>query len=138
VLEHLGDALHHLAAAQETLPEVHQLRDGLSIADELEQLRGDQRDRFRVIEPKATREPLLREESGLVEEQLVDFLRAQAHPLQLPPSRAAIIAEKICPSIQRRTIRSRQRTRPSCDPHGSNAARAQDCCRSPSLRGDGL
>ena len=60
--DHLGHAVHHLAAAEQLLAEIHQLGDRAAVADQLEQLRRDQRDRLGIVEPQAAREPLLREE----------------------------------------------------------------------------
>ena len=40
---------------------------------------GDQRDRLRIVQAQAAREPFLGEEAGLVQQQLVDFARRQMH-----------------------------------------------------------
>ncbi len=74
---HLVDQLRHsfgdVFRAEELPAEIHQLRDGATVADELEQLRGDERDRLGMVQPDAAREPLLREDASLVKEELVDF-----------------------------------------------------------------
>ena len=54
-------------AAEQLPAEVHQLGDRAAVADELEELRRDQRDRLGVVQPQAARQALLREEAGLVE-----------------------------------------------------------------------
>ena len=53
--------------------------DGAAVADELEQLRGDQRRGLHVIETEASRQPLLRQNTRLVEHQLVDLSWCQMH-----------------------------------------------------------
>ena len=79
----LVDQLRHsfgdVFRAQELPAEVHQLGDGAAVANELEQLRGDERHRLGMVQPEAPREPLLREDAGLVKEELVDFFRSQMH-----------------------------------------------------------
>ena len=77
--DHLGDAVEHLVRAEQPAAEVHELGDRPAVTDELEQLRRDERHRLDIVQPHAAREPLLREEPRLVEDQLVDFTRGQMH-----------------------------------------------------------
>ena len=60
-------------------PEVHQLGDAAPVADELEELRRDQRDGLGVVEAEAAGEALLREDPGAVEDELVELPRGQVH-----------------------------------------------------------
>ena len=45
-----------------------------AVADEFQNLRGDERDRFRMVQPKSAREPLLCEKPGLMQRQLIQPL----------------------------------------------------------------
>jgi hypothetical protein len=58
---HFRHAGHDLIAAEQLAAQVHQFRDALAVADEFEQLRGDQRDGFGMVQAQAAREPLLRQ-----------------------------------------------------------------------------
>ena len=80
---HLGDDLRdagqHLRAAQHCAPEVHQLGDAAAVANELEELRRDERHGLGVVEPKAAGQALLGEDARAVKEELVDVTRRQVH-----------------------------------------------------------
>src|SRR5262245_30383674 len=49
-LDHLRHALHHVFATEDAEPGLHQLRHAPPIADALEDLRGDQRERLGMVE----------------------------------------------------------------------------------------
>jgi hypothetical protein len=77
--DHGRDAGHDLAAAEELAAEVHQFGDGTSVADELEQLGGDESDGLGVVEAHAAGEAFLGEESRVVQEEFVDVARGEVH-----------------------------------------------------------
>ena len=78
-VDELRHAVHHVGAPEQLPPDVHQLGDRAAVADELEDLRGDERDRLGMIQPHAPRQPLLRQHAGLMQRELVEFLRGQMH-----------------------------------------------------------
>ena len=92
LVDHLGDAVGDVGAAEELPAEIHQLGHRAAVADELEDLRRDERDRFRMIQPDPARQAFLREEAGLMQEQFVDLARRQMHAS--PFARPRIIAEE--------------------------------------------
>ncbi len=71
LVHQVGDAVHHVGAPEKLPAQVHQLGDRAPVADELENLRRDQRDRLRMIELQPAREPFLREDAGLMQRELV-------------------------------------------------------------------
>ena len=75
LVNHRGDALDDILRAEQLAADVHQLGHRLSVADELEQLGRDERDRLRIVEAEAACEPLLRQHPGLVQHKLVYFPR---------------------------------------------------------------
>lgn len=79
VVDHSGHAGHDLVTAEKLPPEIHQLRDAAPIADELQQLRGDERDGLGMVQPPPAREALLREKSSLMQRELVEFARRKVH-----------------------------------------------------------
>jgi hypothetical protein len=58
--------------------------DRLAVTDELEDLRGDQRNRLRMIELQAAGASLSRELTGGEDEELVDFAGSQVHGQSAP------------------------------------------------------
>src|SRR5471030_669072 len=66
---HLRNAGQHLRAAQ----------DAAAVADEFEKLRGQERHRLRIVEAQTAGEPLLREEAGAVQQELVEIMRREVH-----------------------------------------------------------
>ncbi len=74
-VDELRHAVHHVGAPEQLPPDVHQLGDRAAVADELEDLRRDERDRLGMIQPHAPRQALLRQHAGLVQRELVEFLR---------------------------------------------------------------
>ncbi len=77
--DHPGDAGEHLAQAEQLLPLVHQHGDRLAVADHLEHLRCDQRDRLGVVEAQPAREPALRELAGGGHAHMVELAWRQVH-----------------------------------------------------------
>ena len=73
------DAVSDVLTPEQLPAQIHQLGDGAAVADELEQLRCDQRDCLWIVETHSTRETLLREESRLVKNELVEFPWSQVH-----------------------------------------------------------
>ena len=47
--DHLADALHHIVGRENTRAKAHHFGDGSSVADQLENLRRDERDGFRMV-----------------------------------------------------------------------------------------
>ena len=55
------------------------LGDGTAVADELENLRGDERHRFGMVQAHAAGEPLLCEYAGLMKRKFIELLRREMH-----------------------------------------------------------
>ena len=70
---HFRHARHDFRAAQQLLAFVHQRCHTFALANELQQLRRDQRSSFRVVEQEAARVALLGHKTGVVQDQFVDF-----------------------------------------------------------------
>src|SRR5260221_5196688 len=91
VINHFGHAGHDLVTTKQLTAEIHQLSHAFAVADEFQQYGGDKRDGFGMIQPQAARKSLLREETGLVQRQLVEFTRGKVHvknsKFQAPSSR---------------------------------------------------
>ena len=79
LVDHVRDAVHHVIVAEELAAEIHQLGHRSAVADELEDLRRDERDGFGIVQAQAAREPLLRQEAGLVENELVELSGSEMH-----------------------------------------------------------
>ena len=77
--DELGDAGQHLRPAEHPPAQVHQLGHAPAVADELEELRGDERHRLRVVQPQAAGQALLGENARAVKDELVDVTRRQMH-----------------------------------------------------------
>src|SRR5207237_763590 len=75
----LGHAFHHVLTAEQLAAKVHQLGDGPAVPNELEHLRGDERDGFGMIQPHTAGETFLGERTSLVQHKLVEFLRCEMH-----------------------------------------------------------
>ena len=75
------------ARPEQLTAEIHQLRNGSAVADELHDLRADQRHGFGIVQPNAAREPLLREIAGLMQCELVELVRCQMHEVTIFCSR---------------------------------------------------
>jgi hypothetical protein len=78
--EEFGDAGEDLVTAEEATSEVHEVGNGfVAVADEFEDLGGDESDGFRVIEADAAGEAFLGEETDVVEEEFVDVVGRKVH-----------------------------------------------------------
>ena len=91
--DHFRNARHHLPAAEESAAHVHQFRNASAVANQFEHLRGDQRHALGIIEPKSARQPLLRQEAGVVQQELIDIAWRQVHELS-PLSFPRVFAEE--------------------------------------------
>ena len=70
------DAREDLSLAEHLAPDVHQVGDGaIAVANELEELRREERDGLGVVQAQTAREPLLGEAASAVENELVDVAR---------------------------------------------------------------
>src|SRR5688572_1639148 len=85
--DHLGYAGHHLIPPEKTAAEVHEFGHGMSVTDELKQLSGNKRDALWIVQPKAAREALLRQRTGVVQKQLVEFTGGEMHTSPFPRPR---------------------------------------------------
>src|SRR5215471_6385669 len=74
-----GHAVHDLVASEQLPAQIHQLGDAAAVADEFEDLGGDQGDSLRVIQPQPAGEPFLCEKPGLMKCQFVEFVRSEVH-----------------------------------------------------------
>src|SRR5215510_11709237 len=83
LVDHVGHPFHHGAERKNSRPDAHDLRDRLAVAYELEDLGGDQRNRFRMIELHAAGKSFSRELAGAEDEELFDVTRSQAHDTYL-------------------------------------------------------
>src|SRR6476646_3767176 len=79
VVDHLGDAVHHLRSRQHMRALLHQLGDGFAVARAFQDEVGNQRHRLRVIELDAALEPSARHHGGDRDQQLVLLTRRQVH-----------------------------------------------------------
>src|SRR5690242_18448773 len=79
VVDHLGDAVHHLRARHHMRAFLHQLGDGFAVARAFQDEIGNQRNRLRVIELDAALEPPARHHGGNRDQQLVLLTRRQVH-----------------------------------------------------------
>ena len=70
---HVGHALHHLAAAQQLAPQLHEVRNAPPLADKFEELGPDQADRLGIVQPQSAGEAPLGEGAHLVQHQLVQI-----------------------------------------------------------------
>src|SRR5262249_6141931 len=76
---HRGDAVHHRVGRQNRWTDAHDLRHRSAVANQFEDLRGDQRHGFRMIQLETAAAALTRELAGREDEQLVDFPRREVH-----------------------------------------------------------
>src|SRR5207245_967913 len=76
---------HDLARAEDRAAEIHQLGDRAAVADQLEQLRREQRDRFGIVQPQAAREAFLRDDARTVEYELVEVTWREPHAAVVSP-----------------------------------------------------
>ena len=86
------------------MPERHELRDGVAVADLLEAHRRDQGRRLGLVELEAPGQALLGEEADLVELELLDFPRREVEAP--PPAQAGgdaepatgVVSGPLCPA----------------------------------------
>ena len=71
VVQHLGDALHHLVGARTARPLDHQVGDPGSVAGPLDHPGREQGDRLGVVEADAARQPVAGDHAGHGEQQLL-------------------------------------------------------------------
>src|SRR5439155_15178995 len=76
---HRRHAVHHGIRGEDGRPEAHDLGDRFAVADELQELRRDERDRFGVIQLEPAAASLAGELAAGKDKQLVDFPRRQMH-----------------------------------------------------------
>src|SRR4051812_33756834 len=93
--DHFRDALHDGVRCEDRRADAHDLGDRFAVADQLEDFRGDESDRFRVIQLEAAGAALAREFAGGKNQQLVDFTRGEVHrtisgPALYQPSAASL------------------------------------------------
>src|SRR5436190_23940987 len=79
VMNHLGDAIHHLIARKHVSARLHQLGNGLAVARTFENEIGDQRHAFRMIELDAAVEAAARYHRSHGNQQLVLFTWGKMH-----------------------------------------------------------
>jgi hypothetical protein len=65
-----------LPTSEETTSEVHEFGNGPTVADEFQQLRGDEGHGFRVVEPNAPGEALLGEGARRMQGEFVEVARS--------------------------------------------------------------
>src|SRR5262245_15655653 len=82
LLDHLGHALHDVVAGEHGHPEGHQVGHRAPVPDALEELGGDQRYRFRIVEAEAPAPPAAGEIARREDHQLVLLARCQVHGLR--------------------------------------------------------
>ena len=78
-VEHIGHAGQHVGQAQQLLALVHEHGHPLAVADELQQLRGDEGQGFGVVLEQATGVALLGHHAGLVEDEFVEVFGGEVH-----------------------------------------------------------
>src|ERR1700730_1916955 len=81
VVDHFGNAVHHLLAREHMPACFHQLRDGLAVARAFDDVVGDKRHRLGMIELDASLEPPPSHHRSHGNEQLVLLARGQIHDL---------------------------------------------------------
>ncbi|OGX81501.1 hypothetical protein BEN49_03060 [Hymenobacter coccineus] len=79
----VGHAGQHVGQAQQLLALVHEHSHSLAVADEFEQLGGDEGHGFRVVEAQAAGVALLGHEARLVQHQLVEVFGGEVHGREL-------------------------------------------------------
>src|SRR5262244_3533139 len=79
VVDHFGNAVHHLAAREHVRARLHQFGHGLAVARTFDDEIGDERHRLGMIELDATLAPPARHHRSHGDQQLVFFARGQVH-----------------------------------------------------------
>src|SRR5580765_4702261 len=96
--DHRRHPVHHGVGRQNRRAEAHDLGNRTAVADQLEDLGGDQSDRFGMIELESAGAAFARQLAGRKNQQLVDFSRRQMHGGFL---RRQIIA-RLAPNVTKR------------------------------------
>src|SRR4029453_505000 len=78
-LDHLRHAFHHVVATEDAEPRRHPLRHGPPVADALEDLRGDERERLGVVELETASAAPPRDFGRGEDEQLLLLARSEVH-----------------------------------------------------------
>lgn len=73
LVNHFGDAIHDIAAAQQGGTKAHELRDAFAVAGAFEDLEGNDGDRLWIVELEAARLPPPGEIGGDDDEKLLLF-----------------------------------------------------------------
>src|SRR4029453_2697432 len=79
LVEHLGHAVHHIAAREDGGPERHQVGDRTPVADPFQDLGGDQRHRLGIVQLEAAPATAARHLGGDEDEEFVLLARSQMH-----------------------------------------------------------
>src|SRR5437870_2031324 len=79
LLEHLRHSLHHAVAAEDVEARRHQVGDAPAVANPLENLGGDQRQRFGVVELETATTSPARDFGGGEHEELLLLTRGEVH-----------------------------------------------------------
>src|SRR5262250_2448489 len=79
LFDHLRHSLHHVVATEDAEPGLHQLRHAPPVANALEDLRGDERERFRMIELETAPAAPPRDFGRGEDEQLLLLTRSEVH-----------------------------------------------------------
>src|SRR5262245_31962141 len=93
--DHLANTFHHGVTRKNRRSDARDLGDRLTVADELEDFGGDQRNRFRVIQSQPARATLSRELTGAEDDELVDFAWSQVHGNPSPVTVVALLAPRV-------------------------------------------
>src|SRR5215468_9024693 len=88
LLQHLGNALHHVGTSQDRDAERHQVGHTAPVANALEHLGGDQGERLGVVQLEPAPAPTARHLGRGEDEQLVLLARGQMHEGEFKPSGA--------------------------------------------------
>jgi hypothetical protein len=79
VVDHLGNAIHHLRPRQHLSASLHQFGDGAAVAGALDDEVGDDGNRFGVVELDAPLEAAARHHGRHRDQELVFFAGRQIH-----------------------------------------------------------
>src|SRR5262249_43254136 len=103
--DHFAHPFHHGVARKNRGPDARDLRDGLAVADKLEDFGGDQRDGLRMIELQAAGAPSSRQLTGVEDEELVDLAWSQVHEKSLTCRHGPKAACGVATLIRRKRFR---------------------------------
>src|SRR5262245_32280336 len=86
LLDHASHTFHYCVARKNCRPNACNLRDGLAVADKLEDFGGNERDGFRMVKRQATGAPFSRQFTGVEDEEFLDLACSQVHETSLTRS----------------------------------------------------